>query len=234
MAKRSMTLHSFFSSKSDVSMQEAGPLEEDEFLIEEEGFSVPEVAPAPVLSELDKIKNSMELLSLELLPMINKKSSQQVEGIFEKYKRLAVYEYFLFRLGGSNKTMASAMAAQKYWCEKATHYRINMIIKYPKEYRETRNITPSAQDKHSKRVSVLDDNNIKRKVIEWFQSVLRSQRSIPALQNHLKNVILPDAVDLCELRDKHDTNNVATNPLFSECIRRKLIQWGFDFKCLSK
>lgn len=233
-AKGSMKLSSFFGPKSsDLSMQEADPLEEDEFPIEE-GFSVQDIAAVPVVSEVDQMKKAIESLSLELVPQINRKTKQQIEGTYETIKRSAVYDYLTLRLEGSNKTEASSVAAKRFWFEKATKYRSNMIIKYANEYMEKGTIAESAQGKHSKRVSVLDDNDIKRKVIEWFRSIPRSLRCIPLLQAHLKNVILPESIDRDDLNIELDSNNVATKPLSSECIRRKLIEWGFDFKCLSK
>lgn len=70
-----------------------------------------------------------------------------------------------------------------------------MIRKYAEEYIKSGCISLSAQGKHSKISSVLDDNDVKRKMIEWFRSVPKFQRNIQGLRNELRTVILPASID---------------------------------------
>ena len=77
-------------------------------------------------------------------------------------------------------------------------------------------------------------NDIKEKTLEWFRSVPKFQRNIPTLQNELRTVILPAAIENHTLNVEVDDSGAITNPLSIECIRNKLIQWGFRFKRVGK
>ncbi|GAA5802583.1 hypothetical protein HPULCUR_008053 [Helicostylum pulchrum] len=70
-------------------------------------------------------------------------------------------------------------------------------------------------------------NDINEKVLEWFRSVPKFQRNIPILQNELRTVILPAAIENHTLNVEVDDSGAITNPLSIECIRNKLIQWLF-------
>ncbi|KAI9273535.1 hypothetical protein EDC94DRAFT_690459 [Helicostylum pulchrum] len=78
------------------------------------------------------------------------------------------------------------------------------------------------------------NNDIKEKVLEWFRSVPKFQRNIPTLQNELRTVILPAAIENHTLNVEVDDSGAITNPLSIECIKNKLIQWGFHFKRVGK
>ncbi|GAA5805567.1 hypothetical protein HPULCUR_011086 [Helicostylum pulchrum] len=75
--------------------------------------------------------------------------------------------------------------------------------------------------------STLPYNNIKGKVLEWFRSVPKFQRNIPTLQNELRTVILPAAIENHMLNVEVDDSGAITNPLSIECIRNKLIYWTY-------
>ncbi|KAI9249924.1 hypothetical protein EDC94DRAFT_698095 [Helicostylum pulchrum] len=68
-------------------------------------------------------------------------------------------------------------------------------------------------------------NDIKEKALEWFRSIPKFQRNIPTLQNELRTVILPAAIENHTLNVEVDDSGAITNPLSIECIRNKLIQW---------
>lgn len=72
---------------------------------------------------------------------------------------------------------ASMIAAESIWGHKST-YRGRMIPNCAEEYMEHGNISIGSQGKHSNRVSVLDDNDIKRKMIEWIRGVVRPKRNL--------------------------------------------------------
>lgn len=71
-------------------------------------------------------------------------------------------------------------------------------------------------------------------MIEWFRSVPKFQRNIRGIQNELRTVILPAAIDNSSLNLETDANGIVTNPLSVESIRTKLIKWGFHFKRVGK
>ncbi|GAA5798542.1 hypothetical protein HPULCUR_003947 [Helicostylum pulchrum] len=116
---------------------------------------------------------------------------------------------------------ASETAAETLWYNKSVTYRSRMIRLYAKSYLESGKIDESM-------VSVLDDNDTKKKVLEWFRSVPKLQRNIPTLQNELRTVIVPAAIENYMLNVEVDDSGAITNPLSIECIRNKLIQWTLD------
>jgi hypothetical protein len=189
---------------------------------------------AEVENEVEKIKNIIGLLSAEAAPVMNIMSQQQRDGTYEYSKYRAVLHYCRYRLQGDKRLEASIKAAQDTWYNKSTTYRAKMIRQYAQEYLATNRITKGGQGKHSKRFSVMDDNDIKRKTIAWFRSVARAHRNIPAVQNQLRQVILPEAIKNTTLNIQQDDNDKIINPLSLDCIRRKLIEWGFSFKLNGK
>ena len=165
---------------------------------------------------------------------MNRNSAQQKAGTYEYAKYQAAHYYLQLRVEGVKKMYASVLAAKLFWGNKATTYRSRAIRGYAQEYIKFGKIAMGAQGKHSKRVSVLDDNDIKRKLIEWIRSVPKSHRNLQGIQNHLRDTILPAAVESDTLHLETDTEGAITNPLSLECIRRKLIEWGFSFKQVGK
>lgn len=129
---------------------------------------------------------------------------------------------------------SSRAAAKLVYKEKATEYRAEVIREYAKEYLSTGSISLGAHGKHSKRVSVLDDNDIKMKAVKWFRSQPKAKRSIPALVKHLREEILPQAVGDDTLSEERLVDGSAVSQLSAESVRRKLIFWGFAFKRLGK
>ena len=153
-------------------------------------------------------------------------------GTYELVRYLAVQQYFELRLLNKKKMVASDAAAAQFWKAKQTSYRSRMIRRDAREFLLSGSIIKNRQGKHAKRSSVLDDNDIKEKIIEWFRSVPQFQRNLQSLRNHLKNVILPGCVGSSTLSNEVDESGVSTKPLLITCLRKKMIEWGFNFKRL--
>ncbi|KAI9260037.1 hypothetical protein EDC94DRAFT_660337 [Helicostylum pulchrum] len=114
----------------------------------------------PSVSELEKLKNAYEVLSLELIPQINSDNNTLGKNSFyERTKYQAVQTYFRLRIEGIKKMDASETAAKTFWHGKPIAYRSRMIRENATSYLETGKIAECAQGKHSKRTSVLDDND---------------------------------------------------------------------------
>lgn len=195
-----------------------------------DSVSASPVLEAPVQTEMRKLQAAYDVLTSELEPKISKESAQQKAGTYERTKYLAVHLYLELRIAGIKRVQASELAAKRFWYSNVTVYRCIAIRKYAAEYIVSGKITEGSQGKHSKRVSVLDDNDIKRKIIEWFRSVPKFQRNVPAIQNELRNVIIPKAIENNAL----NAERYANEAISIECIRKKLIEWGFHFKRAGK
>jgi hypothetical protein len=74
---------------------------------------------------------------------------------------------------GLKKVTASKLACDWVFKQNSTIYKARKIREYVQEYLQSNSITRGAQGKHSKRVSVLDDEDIKKKVVEWFRRHLK-------------------------------------------------------------
>jgi hypothetical protein len=206
----------------------------------------PQEQPAPQTTTNEEEWSAIDIAFSQLIkdasPVINRDSTQQKRGIYEQSKYQAVSRYFSIRLDNAlnhgklvpDKIEASEQAARDIWFIDNPRYRGSKIREYADEYLKTGKITIGAQGKHSKRTSILDDNDIKRKVVKWLILQPKSKRSIPAVQNYLKKEVLPKMVNSNTLPNEVDTNHVESNPLSFECKRRKLIQWGFHYKNLGK
>lgn len=112
----------------------------------------------PTVSELDKVKAAYEKLAMELIPEISAGKNVLGNSAYERSKYQAVKYYFRL-IEGKKKMVASETAAKYYWHGKTITYRSRMIRLYAKTYLETGKIVESTQGKHSKRTSVLDDND---------------------------------------------------------------------------
>lgn len=182
----------------------------------------------------ETMQAALEELGSFATPVPNAKSVQQTLGHYQMVKYEGVYHYLSFRVSLNLKKMeASRLASDLVYKQKSTIYKARKIRDYAAEYLERRLIAPGSQGKHSKRVSVLDDEDLKRKILHWFRSQPKAKRSIALLKNQLTEVILPQAIESNTLNSEllADRNEVI-NPLSDDCLRRKLISWGFHFQRL--
>jgi len=178
------------------------------------GIVAPEAEPVEEEpSQLEKIREVMGKLEEITNPAINVNSPQQKMGVYELVRYQAVQQYFELRLLKKKKMEASMQSATLFWKTKTTTYRSRMVRRDAEEFLLSGSIIKNRQGKHAKRSSVLDDNDIKEKAIEWFRSVPHFQRNLQSLRNQLKNVILPECVGSSTLSDEVDESGVSTQPL---------------------
>lgn len=130
-----------------------------------------------------KAKKALSELMDFSLPIVNAKSKQQQLGVAEFSKYEGVFHYLCAIVNGNMKKMeASKHATFLIHKNKTSDHKARNIRRHTKEYLENGGVIAlGTQGKHSKRVSVLDDADIKRKVIEWFRSVPRAKRSVPGV-----------------------------------------------------
>ncbi|GAA5813405.1 hypothetical protein MFLAVUS_006883 [Mucor flavus] len=163
---------------------------------------------SPVQTEMQKLQAAYDALTSELEPKISKESTQRKAGTYERTKYLDVHLYLELRIEGIKRVQASELAAKRFWYSNATIYRCIAIRKYAAEYIVSGKITEGPQ------------GNTRR------ESVPKFQRNVPAIQNELRNVIIPKAIENNALNAERYANEATS----IECIRKKLIEWGFRFK----
>ncbi|GAA5809711.1 hypothetical protein MFLAVUS_003124 [Mucor flavus] len=169
-----------------------------------------------VQTEMQKLQAAYDALTSELEPKISKESIQRKAGTYERTKYLAVHLYLELRIEGIKRVQASELAAKRFWYSKATIYRCIAIRKYAAEYIISGKITEGPQ------------GNTRREYLLWMimTSVPKFQRNVPAIQNELRNVIIPKAIENNALNAERYANEATS----IKCIRKKLIEWGFYFK----
>ncbi|KAI8375746.1 hypothetical protein EDC96DRAFT_496417 [Choanephora cucurbitarum] len=164
----------------------------------------PEADIEPATDYKTQVEDALVRLCAFVVPRTNVQSEQHKLGISQMAKYDAVYHYFktMASSGRWRKMKSSMEAASIVYKHKATSYRAKIIREHAAEYLASYAIPLGAQGKHSKRVSVLDDNDIKMKAIKWFRSQPKAKRSIPALVNQLRTVILPKKIEASTLNKK--------------------------------
>lgn len=237
-AKGSATLDGFVIFESTTTNVETG--EQEDIVMEESAIDLQnseEEAKLSLAVYKAKVRDAFNELSEFLTPVMRVDSVQQKIGSYEMKKYYeAVCEYFNVMISTDQwkKMEASNIANNRIYKLRATSYRATQIREYAKEYLAVGSITPSAQGKHSKRVSILDDNDIKRKIMEWFRGQARTQRSIPALTKYLQEEVLPEKIDSDTLNKETLVDGTTINPLCPETLRKRIVAWGFSFKALGK
>lgn len=182
-----------------------------------------------------KAEKALSELEQFTFPKINRKSEQQQLGVAEMAKYECLYHYlYAIVKAGMKKVEASEYAGQVVFKSNTTQYRTRKIRRNAEEYFENGKINIGSQGKHSKRVSVLDDEDIKRKVLEWFNLQPRAKRSIIGIKKQLEEVILPECIASNSLAEEVEVGGEKVDQLSEDCIRRKLISWGYSFKHLGK
>ncbi|KAI8321265.1 hypothetical protein EDC96DRAFT_597549 [Choanephora cucurbitarum] len=130
----------------------------------------PEADIEPAIDYKTQVEDALVRLCAFVAPGTNVHSEQHKLAISQMAKYNAVYHYFkiMASSGEWRKMKASMEAALIVYKHKATSYRAKVIRERAAEYLDSYTIPLVAQGGHSKRMSVLNDNDIKMKAIKWF------------------------------------------------------------------
>ncbi|OAD72007.1 hypothetical protein PHYBLDRAFT_68717 [Phycomyces blakesleeanus NRRL 1555(-)] len=133
---------------------------ETEIELDEESDSADEVESKEEFKS--RVKDAIIDLSKFAVSVISLTSEQQKLGVAEigKYKEAYHYLYALINMD-MKKMTASKFVSDIVYKQKSAWYRAHKICQHAKKYLETRRISLGTQGKHAKRVSVLDNEDIK-------------------------------------------------------------------------
>lgn len=84
------------------------------------------------------------------------------------------------------------------------------------------------QGKHAKSLSILADSDVKEETMSWIRSQKAVTRSIPAIRNQLRNVILPKVLGVNIQENANEAEK--SHPLSNYALYHYLNLWGFHFK----
>jgi len=82
---------------------------------------------------------------------------------------------------------------------------------------KTGEIPKFKQGKHRKRLSLLDDEDLKTSIAKWIKTLKPSERKIEDIEHHINEVILPQKIGL-------------PGSISKRTIYRYLKLWGFTWK----
>lgn len=178
----------------------------------------------------DKLTTAIESLQLLVAPKMNKQSDQAQMGTYELARLQAVLLYLEKIDNGKKPSVASREAALDVWKTPSKFYRARAIRTWAKEYLEHGSLQKHQQGKHAKRSSILTDNDVKERAVEWFRAQSPSKRTIESLIKYIKDEIFPEVLSSASY-DGNDDNYPA---LSTYTVAEYLRKWGFTFKLNSK
>ena len=141
--------------------------------------------------EAEVLADAEERLREGLQKIRNQRSEFAKLSGFQLQRLMTLQKYFVLLLEGKKKMEASRMAAEARW-RTTTDHACRCIRAWAKTYLCLGKLPEHAQGKHSKRQSLLDDEDVKKRCLEYMRSVRPQDRSAANLQQELQNKIFPD------------------------------------------
>lgn len=140
--------------------------------------------------EILMLRAAMDLQNM-LSTAMNKQSAFSKLPSFQQLKYSAIARYFHFRCAGHRAVKASELAAVGW--KSQTDHACKSIRSWAKIYLDTGRLPEHSQGRHSKRESLLNDEDIKNDCLTFLRSTHKSIRSpeglLEALEYRLKRVL---------------------------------------------
>ena len=130
--------------------------------------------------EAEVLTKAEERLRDNLKKVRNQKSELGKVSSFQLLRLMTLHRYFVLLLEGHRKMEASKLAAEARWTTTSNH-ACRCIRAWAKVYLRLGSLPEHSQGKHSKRKSLLEDQDIKKKCLEWMRSQRPQDRSAPSL-----------------------------------------------------
>lgn len=142
------------------------------------------------------LQDKYDILTNFLIIDCKRQNSSLSKIVVYDFKRLQSVQFYLKGLlNGKGKLESAEEVAAILWDYKKT-YLPRCIIKWSKEYCDNSKLQPFRQGRHCKRVSLLDDEDIKEKACRWLRSVQPKNRSPKGLKEQLEETILLEKLGL--------------------------------------
>lgn len=167
--------------------------------------------------ELIKIKSVYHILIDYIKPTMNKKQESSRVDAYNRSRYLSIKLYFNFRLEGLKKMESSKKAAQYLWPNCSKYYRHQAIVKWANEFLNQQTLSNHCQGVHVKRVSFLNDNDVKLKVLEMIKTTKPQYRTIDNILKFIDEEIVPSLLGV-------EGNICATT------LSRYLYEWGYTYR----
>lgn len=144
--------------------------------------------------ELAKIRLIYNSLYKFTEPVMNKRQENSEVNAYNFSRYSAVKYYFEKRLEGFNKGDASKAAAKFHWENASKFYRPNAIVCWAKEFLENEKLSEHSQGAHTKRLSLLSDNDIKKEILDFIIKTAPAQRKLDLFLEYINNEVIPSSL----------------------------------------
>lgn len=167
--------------------------------------------------ELVKIKSLYNVLLENTKPVMNKKLENSQVDSYNRARYVTIQLYFNYRLEGLKKVESAKKAALVLWDNCTNTYRYKAIIKWAREFLEQHILSNHCQGVHVKRVSFLNDNDVKLKIVDMIRKTPPQYRSIDGILKFIETDIIPSYLGV--------TGNVGKTTL-----SKYLYEWGYSYR----
>lgn len=145
--------------------------------------------------EAEMLAEAEKRLREGLQKIRNKQEEFSKVSAFQLQRLMTLQRYLVLLLEGKKKMEASRIAAEARWMT-TTDHACRCIRAWAKAYLRLGELPEHSQGKHSKRVSLLDDEDIKKRCLAWMRSARPQDRSATNVQQELQNKIFPDKLGI--------------------------------------
>ncbi|KAG5458180.1 MAG: hypothetical protein BJ554DRAFT_1646, partial [Olpidium bornovanus] len=145
--------------------------------------------------EMEKFAAAEQKLRDGLAWIKNQKSELACVSGYQLRRLMVLQLYMTLILEGAKKSEASKRAAEARWVS-STDHACRCIRAWAKAYVKLGYLPEHAQGKHAKRESILDDEDIKGRCLQWLRTTKPQDRSAANLQRELQTNIFPDKLGL--------------------------------------
>jgi ribosome-associated translation inhibitor RaiA len=162
------------------------------------------------------MEQAEEKLRSNLLKIKNKKSPYAQFTSYQLNRYFVVQQYLKLCLEGKKKIEASEIAAKNRGFS-VTGYSLQNIRMWADCFLKDGLIPHHQHGVHAKRQSILSDEDVKKRAIEWLRSQDPLLRSPQGLKLHLENTILPERLG--------ESGTIAVRT-----ITKYMHAWGFAYR----
>ncbi|OAD74318.1 hypothetical protein PHYBLDRAFT_144765 [Phycomyces blakesleeanus NRRL 1555(-)] len=149
------------------------------------GFLVPVAPVSPVTEALTVYKQSKDE-ELEKIREAYEKISEMIKSPVSSDSELGKFALF-------EKIEASEKAAEIFWTT-PSKYRGEAVCSWVKEFLQFGKISEHQQGKHAKQSSIVDDEDLKKKVIVWLRTQKAERRTVVDLKKYLNEMLFPSCL----------------------------------------
>lgn len=167
--------------------------------------------------ELMLIESAYEDIVKLTAPVMNKSKKGSTADTYDFVRYTSVKMYFRYRLAGYNKGESSEKVAQDFWPNSSKAYRAKSIVKWSKEFLRQGELSRHCQGVHIKRESLLNDADVKGKILEMIRATKPAERSLSYIKKYIEDDVFPLILGV-------------TGSISEPTLSKYLYEWGYSYR----